>query len=687
MSFQSQGGNQNTTYKTEYFLIDPADSTILYISDTPSFVNVTSGIYEIYAINYNTQFRITGLTVNSTIDNIKSLCPPDMSGPLSLSVCSKPEITTSQTDTIDYCLGNPLPIFSSDINIDEPDGDSLEIHVSIITNGDSQMDSLNLDSQAFSNTITLFSYPNLIIRASDLSVSGIDIASAESIISSIILKTQSASLAPRTISARVVDASGNYSNSIEVVLLVRDCTDNCPAPSITTITEALCAGGVYDFNGTILSESGLYTDTLKNIIGCDSIVELNLQIRDEISSSFDINLCAGEAFDYKNNSYTNSQNISDVLTSSTGCDSTVVFNLNIDVAQTVDVDVSLCVGDSVLVGSNYIKSDGVYSSLLSNALGCLDSTVMYFITVYPAIAMDRNVELCAGDSILIGGAYRHSSGSYDEVYQSSLTGCDSIITTQLIVEDVIELWAEDINICQGESFDIIVSGAENLIWSSSNLLSCNNCPNPMGTVDETTTFTATTDGCAGQEVSIDITVTVFNEVQIEATTPDTSLTLGSSIVLDAWITDPFTEISWYDESGKVICSNCSRVEVTPIVSTLYYAEAISDSGCTVRDTVRTYINDACSEGSVIVPNFISPNGDGINDDLRVRYDAIESIKNMRIFNRWGQLVFQTDDIDNVRWDGTIQGVLANSGVYIYFIEYQCLNGDDFFLKGSITLLK
>ena len=123
------------------------------------------------------------------------------------------------------------------------------------------------------------------------------------------------------------------------------------------------------------------------------------------------------------------------------------------------------------------------------------------------------------------------------------------------------------------------------------------------------------------------------------------------------------------------------------MSTFYYAEANGDSGCTVSDTVRTDIKNGCSDGEIMVPNFISPNGDGINDDVRVRYNAIQSINKMRIFNRWGQLIFKTDDVDNDRWDGSVNNGVANPGVYIYFIEYQCLNGDEVFLKGNITVLR
>jgi len=271
--------------------------------------------------------------------------------------------------------------------------------------------------------------------------------------------------------------------------------------------------------------------------------------------------------------------------------------------------------------------------------------------------------------------------------QSLVTNCDSTMTTNLVVEDAVELWSENVNVCLGESFDLIVDGADNISWSNADVLSCNNCPNPSGKVDQTTTFTATAMGCAGQNVSIDVTVNVFNEVEIEVLTPDTTMTYGETIVLDAFVTDPFVPITWYDELGNVLCDNCTQFEITADQNSTYYAEANGNSGCTVRDEVSIRVKDGCAEGEVIVPNFISPNADGLNDDIKIRYNAIQSISKMRVFNRWGTLVFKSDDVDNNRWDGTINGETANAGVYVYFIEYRCLNGDDVVQKGNITIIK
>jgi len=455
----------------------------------------------------------------------------------------------------------------------------------------------------------------------------------------------------------------------------------------TSIFDTTCYQEYYAFGDLNLSQSGIYRNTLPSRYNCDSIIELNLHVREELSTAVDIEICAGEIYPYKDQTYSTSQEIRDTISSINGCDSVLIFNLQVATAENFVYPIPLCEGDSIPLGMEFIKTGGTHTRTLSNAQGCLDSTVTYNVTMIPAYVEHKTITLCEGDSVMINGNYEYSSGNYEALYQSNISGCDSVLTYDVSFEEVIDLWSEDINICEGESFSIIVDGADDLEWNSSSILSCNNCPNPSGTVEQTTTFTATTEGCADQTISIDVTVTVYNEVQIEALTPDTSLTYGQSLILDAFVTDPFSEISWLDQFGNVLCTNCSRTEITPDMNTFYYAEANSGSGCTVRDTVYVNIKDACADGEITVPNFISPNADGVNDDVLIRYQAIRSVNKMRIFNRWGQLVFSTDDIDNNRWDGTIDGSIGNPGVYIYFLEYQCLNGEEVFQKGNITLLK
>jgi gliding motility-associated-like protein len=120
---------------------------------------------------------------------------------------------------------------------------------------------------------------------------------------------------------------------------------------------------------------------------------------------------------------------------------------------------------------------------------------------------------------------------------------------------------------------------------------------------------------------------------------------------------------------------------TPTATTTYVLLVTDTSGCTSRDTVKITII-----GNVIPNDGISPNGDGINDIWII--PGIEAFSNslVQIYNRWGELLFSTDDYKSNKWDGTFKGKALPVGTYYYVIN---LNSDLFKdpVTGPITILK
>jgi gliding motility-associated-like protein len=72
--------------------------------------------------------------------------------------------------------------------------------------------------------------------------------------------------------------------------------------------------------------------------------------------------------------------------------------------------------------------------------------------------------------------------------------------------------------------------------------------------------------------------------------------------------------------------------------------------------------------------------------LRVLGPGVSSVKQFRVFNRWGQMIFNSTDT-NVGWDGTFNGQELNPGVYMYYMDVECINGQRSIKKGDVTLLK
>ena len=109
-----------------------------------------------------------------------------------------------------------------------------------------------------------------------------------------------------------------------------------------------------------------------------------------------------------------------------------------------------------------------------------------------------------------------------------------------------------------------------------------------------------------------------------------------------------------------------------------------EGGCKARDKVTVYV--LCNNANVFIPNTFSPNGDGANDIFYPRGNGVYSIKMFRIFNRWGEVVFETTDL-NKGWDGTFNGKPQPMGVYVYVIEAFTSTNDRFFKQGNVTLIR
>ena len=86
-----------------------------------------------------------------------------------------------------------------------------------------------------------------------------------------------------------------------------------------------------------------------------------------------------------------------------------------------------------------------------------------------------------------------------------------------------------------------------------------------------------------------------------------------------------------------------------------------------------------------VPNAFSPNGDGNNDIIYVEGIGIDAL-NFKIYNRWGELVFESND-QQIGWDGTYKGIEQEMEVYTYTVDALFYNKESVVLKGNITLLR
>ncbi len=121
---------------------------------------------------------------------------------------------------------------------------------------------------------------------------------------------------------------------------------------------------------------------------------------------------------------------------------------------------------------------------------------------------------------------------------------------------------------------------------------------------------------------------------------------------------------------------------SPVISTKYVVNASTEWGCIIKDSIEIYVDD----GSLItLPNAFSP-GNGPNSEFKIIKRGVVNLNYFRIFNRWGNLVFQTTDIDK-GWDGEYNGTPQPTGVFVYQVQAVTSDGKIFEKHGNVTLIR
>lgn len=160
-----------------------------------------------------------------------------------------------------------------------------------------------------------------------------------------------------------------------------------------------------------------------------------------------------------------------------------------------------------------------------------------------------------------------------------------------------------------------------------------------------------------------------------------SVRWGDMVTTTVTGNNSFTTVSWLP---REMFSNQSATSQTFKADTSVVVIAVCKSidGCI--DTVRAKIN-VTPLTDVFIPSAFTPNGDGKNDIFRVIAHAVKSAE-FRVYNRWGQLVFNTNDIYK-GWDGNVGKAAQPSDVYVYTLRMEKADGTIVNRKGTVTLIR
>lgn len=456
-----------------------------------------------------------------------------------------------------------------------------------------------------------------------------------------------------------------------------------PLPSITTNSETICSG-----SSTTLTASGATNYTWTPGTGLNAstgaIVTANPQ----------------------------STIVYTITGSTLGCNGVSTTTVFVNPTPTLTAsNATICAGGSANLNASgatsYTWSTGAITpsinespasttiyTVTGESLTCTSTkTAAITVNSIPTVAVN-NASICSGETAVLstsvsptGGNFQWlpnnqttasisespaSATNYTVIY--SVNGCTNSAVSVITVKTSPNLNVTTAELCAGNSGTLTAS--EDISGGNYTWLPGGETTNTIvAAPGSTTTFTVlyTVNGCTTSATSI-MTVNPIPDISLSAT----SLTV-STLFQDSSTVTASGAISYTWAVGQI---NTPTITVSPALTTTYCVTGVSAEGCINYACIEIVVKD---QSTLYVPNSFTPNGDGLNDIFYTPCYRIATYE-IRIFNRWGQEIFSSDD-PLKGWDGTFNGVISQDDVYVYIINAKGEDNIIYNKTGHITILK
>jgi gliding motility-associated-like protein len=392
-----------------------------------------------------------------------------------------------------------------------------------------------------------------------------------------------------------------------------------------------------------------------------------------------------------------------IVKDANGCMDTATQPVTVIPAPTVMLgnDTSICIGDSLDLqaplspGDQYLWQDnstagnyrvygaGAYSVKVTNSSNCVArDTIRIMTEPLPVFSLGRDTVVCTGKIILLAapsfpGTYLWSDGSnaaslkvnaaglyWLQVNESGCRFRDSIQVNYKPAPSI--RLGDDSTLCTGQILLLDVTNVNaSYSWQDGST-------SPLYKVDHAGKYTVSVsiDGC---DTSGSIRISYIT-LPVPAIPADTTLCISQDWSINAFY--PQSSYIWQDGSTdpqfKVTHAGTYSVQVT------------NTCGTTIDSTVVKIDECNCK---FYVPGAFTPNGDGKNDVFKPKWSCLYSNYELRIFNRYGQVVFESKDPDE-GWDGNLANKAQPVGGYVWIMHYQDrLTGKAYEQKGEVILIR
>lgn len=516
----------------------------------------------------------------------------------------------------------------------------------------------------------------------------------------------------------IANITGNDSicNGQSTLLSVSGGTNVIWSNGATTTT--INANPLTTTNYSVSVSNGACADTAFTTITVLPIPNANISGNDSICYGQSTVLTASGGSNYNWSSGANTNTVSfnpnsstnySVIVSNGNCSDTASFLLKVfpvPVASISGAD-SICLAQSTILtaggignyswtnfgtsSNNIVVTPTVnttYTLIVNNGICSDTAQKMVIVNPLPNALISGTNSICSGQSTTLtasgGTGYSWSNGGANpsisispvsttnySVLVTNSFGCQSSAYTTISVVPIpyVSISGDSV-ICANDVLTLTANGVGDFLWNTGeNSSSINTNPS------NNTTYVVTASNSCGNDM--DSILVIVNPLPNVVVSNDTSILINNTISLFASGGDNY---AWLP--AGLACNTCSVISVSPNTTMIYTVNISNTYGCSISKEIKVIVED---DFEVFIPDIFSPNGDGQNDILYVRGLGIKDL-NFKIYDRWGEKVFESNDISK-GWDGTYKGTPLNNAVFVYDLKANLINGSTINKHGDVTLVK